>query len=771
MREEILEIIKKSNKPLEALDILYSMKDSKNNSAKELKELIDELNLMCEEGVLRTTKKQKYLVNELITGRVDLHSKGNAHIIMDNGEEIFIPKDEMKDACNNDIVSIEITDKEKHMGRILKVLKRSIGKEVGEVINDNGRLYVQPLDESLNYEVVIEDTDINLVDGLLVHLEYVKELSKGKVLARIDRVMGHKNALVNPGQEPTEIAAEIARIACEYDLALLFPPEVLEEAKKFPKSLSEEMISEGLEDGRVDFRNELVYTIDGKDTKDIDDAISVKILPNGNYELAVHIADVSHYVKPGSAIWKEAERRGNSNYLGNKVIPMLPVELSNGICSLNPNEDRFTTSCIMEIDHSGKVVNKKVCKGIIKSKKKMNYDAVQALIDKDMNSEELDGYNTLEYTLKEGETLDDVAYANGMTTEELIKYNPDFNSECKVVNVPCSKIIENAHRLSKVIDGMKQRRGEIKFVSDETKIKQDEKTDEPYEILPRDQRPAERLIENFMVAANESVAEFLEEYDMATYRIHDVPLAKKMDEYLHLLQTLGINYTGKINTENITSMDCQRLLDFLKDEELFKILNKRLLRCMPKAIYSTENRGHFGIASLKYTHFTSPIRRFDDLLNHTSIGYILKQEKLENKFINSWKSYLTTICEHISECERNSEDCEYAVDDMLKACYMLSHIGEVFEATVDSLMQGYFFVQTDNYIDGRVNIIEKENAEDLEEEDKYINLNGYYNYNDKDMAYTRKDRVVLRYGDRVLVRCVDSDPIAREVDFALIRKI
>jgi ribonuclease R len=211
--------------------------------------------------------------------------------------------------------------------------------------------------------------------------------------------LGHKNALLNPGQEPTEVSGEIAKIACEFDISLLFPPEVLEEAKKFPKSLSEEMIKDGLDNGRVDFRNELVYTIDGKDTKDIDDAISVKILPNGNYELAVHIADVSHYVKPGSAIWKEAERRGNSNYLGNKVIPMLPVELSNGICSLNPNEDRFTTSCIMEIDHSGKVVNKKVCKGIIKSKKKMNYDAVQALMDKDYDSEEL--FATNEYTLKD----------------------------------------------------------------------------------------------------------------------------------------------------------------------------------------------------------------------------------------------------------------------------------------------------------------------------------------------------------------------------------
>ncbi len=810
MRDKIYDIIKNANRGLNVLDIVKEL--TSNYEAEDIKKATTVIDDLCRDGRIRSTSGNTYVINEMITGYIDEHERGNAHVILSDGDDIFISRDNMNGAHDKDLVIVNKVfknGKETEDYKVHRILKRNLGSNVAEVINKDGKLIVLPVTSDLPYDVVIEDTDINLVDGLLVHLDYVGELSKNKVLARIDRVMGHKNALLNPGQEPTEVSGEIAKIACEFDISLLFPPEVLEEAKKFPKSLSEEMIQDGLDNGRVDFRNDLVYTIDGKDTKDIDDAISVKILPNGNYELAVHIADVSHYVKPGSAIWKEAEKRGNSNYLGNKVIPMLPVELSNGICSLNPNEDRFTTSCIMEIDHSGKVVNKKVCKGIIKSKKKMNYDAVQALIDKDYNSDELfdlytlkDGetlkdvaikyrvteeellelnpnntkelkvpsYKTLVYTLRDGETLSDVAASNGMTVDELLEYNPDFNIKNKVVNVPCSKIIENAHRLSKVIDAMKQRRGEIRFVSDETKIKQDD-IDVPYEVVPRDQRPSERLIENFMVAANESVAEFLEEYNLATYRIHDVPLQKKMDEYLHLLETLGIHYNGKINTENISSADCQRLLEFLEDEKLFKVLNKRLLRCMPKAVYSTENRGHFGIASPKYTHFTSPIRRFDDLLNHTSIGYILNNEIVEDKFIKSWRSYLTTICEHISECERNSEKCEYAVDDMLKAWYMTSHIGEEFEATVDSLMQGYFFVQTDNYIDGRVDVIEKQNAEELTEDNRYFGINGYYDYNDQIMAYTRNGRVDLRYGDRVLVRCIDSDPYAREIDFALIRKL
>ena len=761
MREKIIDIITNENRGLNPIEIMDKIK--KNNTVDDLRSLIHELDLLCRDGILRCTSGNNYIINDLITGIVDEHEKGNAHILVEGQEDIFISKNNMKGAHNKDVVLVDLIDKTKREGKITRILKRSLGSNVGEVINDNGVLKVVPVTSNLPYEVVIEENNLNLVDGLYVHLEYIDDLGHDRVLARIDKILGHKNALLNNAGEPTEVSGEIAKIACEYEIPLEFREETLEEAKKMPKSLSKELIEDELSKGRVDFRNELIYTIDGKDTKDIDDAISVKILPNGNYELGVHIADVSYYVKPGMSLWKEAEERGNSNYLGNKVIPMLPVELSNGICSLNPNEDRFTTSCIMEIDHAGKVVNKKVCKGIIRSKKKMNYDAVQALIDKDFDSPELEGYNTLVYNLKDGETLADVAFNNGISVSELLEYNKDINTKTKEVNVPCSKIIENAYKLSKEISAMKKRRGELSFVSDETKIYQDD-NDVPYDIKARDARPAERLIEDFMVAANESVAEFLTEHKLATYRIHGTPLEKKMEEYLKFLELIGIHYPLKINVENISPMDIQHLLDYIKDEKMYKMLNKKLLRSMQKAVYSTENIGHFGIASPMYTHFTSPIRRMDDLLNHTSIGYILNNEHLEGKFINSWTAYLSTICEHISECERNSEKCEYAVDDMLKAYYMQDHIGDEFEATVDTLLSGSFFVQTDNYIDGRCDIIERG-------ENNYVGINSYYDYNENIMAYTRNNRVDLRYGDRVLVRCTASDPESREIDFALLRKI
>ena len=294
--------------------------------------------------------------------------------------------------------------------------------------------------------------------------------------------------------------------------------------------------------------------------------------------------------------------------------------------------------------------------------------------------------------------------------------------------------------------------------------------DEPVDIKARVQRPSERIIEDFMVAANEQIAEFLDEYGIATFRIHAQPLEKKLEEYMQFLETLGIHYPGNLNLENITSKDCQQILEYLKDEKMFRVLNRKMLRTMQKAAYSTENIGHFGLASPCYTHFTSPIRRFDDTMNHQSLTQILKHKKLEDKFIESWSAYLTTICSYVSERERNSEKCEYAVDDMLKASYMEKHIGEEFDATVDSCMNGAFFVQTDNYIDGRVDVMQKGEPEEGVEPE-YVGIPAYYDYSEKLNGYTRNGRVDLRYGDRVRVRCVAADRDKREVDFALVRKI
>lgn len=770
LEQKVIRILKKENVKMNPLDIMRKL--NPKFTSDELNQVVDTLYKLEKDGIIRSSSGNTYLMNDLIVGIVDMHEKGNAHIIADGVPDIFIQKNMMKGAYDKDTVLVTYTDKERNEGKIVKVIKRSLGKSIAEIVNQDGELTIKIYgEEDLPYRIEVQETDLNLVDGDLVHLEYIRDLNGKTILAKIDRVIGHKNALLNEGQEPTEISGEIAKIAAEFDLRLFFPDEVKKEAEEMPKELSLEMICKGLEEGREDFRGDIIFTIDGKDTKDIDDAVSVKILPNGNYELGVHIADVTHYVRPGSALWKEAEIRGNSNYLGNKVIPMLPVELSNGICSLNPNEDRFTISCIMEVDHSGKVISRHVTKGIICSKKKMNYDAVQDIID-DKETEDTVGYDTLEYTVKAHETLDNVAFQNGITLEELLEANPGLdtkNVSGKTINVPARQIIKNMFDLSKKLTAEKGRRGELKFMSDEVKVVQDE-MDEVVDIKARDQRPSERLIEDFMVAANEQIAEFLDEYHLATFRIHAQPLEKKVEEYMQFLESLGIHYPGKINKENITPKDCQQILEYLKDKKMFKALNKKMLRTMQKAVYSTENIGHFGIASPCYTHFTSPIRRFDDTMNHQSLTQILKHRKLEDKFIESWGAYLTTLCNYVSERERNSEKCEYAVDDMLKASYMEKHIGEEFDATVDSCMQGAFFVQTDNYIDGRVDVMQKGEFEEGEEP-QYVGIPAYYNYNEKLMGYTRNGRVDLRYGDKVRVRCIAADREKREIDFALVRKI
>ena len=433
MRDDILRIIDENNKKLNPKEIMDLIKE--DSTVDDLRDLIHELDLLCRDGILRCASGNTYIKNDLITGVLDVHEKGNAHLLLKDGDDVFIPRDQMRGAMNKDLVAIEMTNKDRNEGRVVRILKRSLGKSVGEVVNDNGHVYIKILDE-LPFDVVVdEDKNINLVDGLLVHLDYVRDLGKRKVLAKIDYVIGHKNAA---GKD-----TEIALIASEFGRRLDFPEEVLEEAKKIRVNLTPKEVSDAIKDGRIDLRGETIVTIDGKDTKDIDDAINTIVLKDGNYQETTAIADVSDQVKYGSAIWNYAEMKGNSDYLGNKVGPMLPIELSNGICSLNPNEDRFAVAVQYELDHSGKIINPDVFLSVIKSKQKMNYDAVQDIIE-DKETEDTKDYVTLKFTVKNQETIDDIAFKYAITKEELLKYNKesDFKSG-KEVNIPTRKIIKN----------------------------------------------------------------------------------------------------------------------------------------------------------------------------------------------------------------------------------------------------------------------------------------------------------------------------------------
>ena len=779
MREKILKIINENNRKLNPKEIMDMIKE--NSTVDELRELIHELDLLCRDGILRCASGNTYIKNDLLIGTVDLHEKGNAHIILKDQDDIFIPKDQMKGAMDKDTVAIEITNKNKNEGRIVKILKRSLGTGVGEAINDNGHIYIKLLSE-LPYEVVIdEDENINLVDGLLVHLNYVKDLGKRKVLAKIDYVIGHKNAA---GKD-----TQIALIASEFGRRLDFPEEVLEEAKKFKVSLSPEEVEEALKDGRIDLRGETITTIDGKDTKDIDDAVNTIFLPNGNYQETVSIADVSNYVKMGSAIWKYAEFKGNSDYLGNKVGPMLPIELSNGICSLNPNEDRFSVTVQYELDHSGNVINPNVFLSVIRSKQKMNYDAVQDIID-GKYTEDTENYVTLKYTVKPNETIHDIAFKYGITTNDLLEYNKEEDfKEGKEVNIPTRNVVLNYYVTSKIMAAALKRRGKLDFDGREVKHIFDE-NDNVIDIKPRVQRPAEQLIENKMIYANEAFAAFMVDKlskissNMIpfVFRTHGNPNPKKIEEFINMLSIYGINLPFNIDPENVSSKQIAEILDFLRDKSNYTAFSNKLLRCMQKARYTVENYGHFGVGSKLYCHYTSPIRRMADLLVHTLFKVFIVEKNHDTNTLRFWGNYLNDMCEKISMCEQDAEKCEYAVDDYLNATYMENKLGYLYEATVDGLLPSGFFASTDNFVEGRVDyFLNEEDAKNImtmndpEEIYKYVEENkkvfsGFYDYNEKMFGYSRNGRMYLRYGDRVLLCCTGAYPERREIDFTLVKK-
>ena len=720
--------------------------------------------------------------NQLITGVLDVHSTGSAHLLVKDGDDIFIKGSNLKGALDKDTVSVLLTDEKNNEGKVVKIVKRSLGRSLGEVINDNGKISVKVLDEDLPYKLVIDYGDINLVEGMIVHLDYIRDLDKNRVLACVDKVITHKNA---PGRE-----SQIAVIASEFGRSSYMPETVKEEAKSIKTTLSKEEVDESIKNGRVDLRGETITTIDGKDTKDIDDATNTIMLPNGNYLETVAIADVSHYVKMGSEIWKYAEEKGNSDYWGNKVAPMLPVELSNGICSLNPNEDRFSVVVQYELDHAGNRLNSNVFLAVIKSKKKMNYDAVQDIIE-NKDTEDTKDYITLKYTVKSGETIDDVAFKYALTASDLLEYNKleDFK-EGNEVNIPTRQVVKLSYKTSKIMGAALKRRGKTDFDGREAKYYFDE-NDNVIDIKPRVQREAENLIENKMIYANEVFAEFMvsrlskitSDLVPFIFRTHGEPNPKKIEEFLDMLNVYGIDLGMKIEPENVSSKQIEEILDKLRDKSNFSAFSDKLLRCMQKAQYTHENYGHYAIASGCYTHFTSPIRRMCDLIIHTIFKEFIVENKHDSKTLKFWGNYLNTICEKISMCEVDAEKCEYAIDDYNNALYMQDKIGQTFEGVVDGILPSSFFVRADNFVEGKVDFyLTDEDGEELvkltdqneilsyiESHKKY--LTGTFDYNEKLYGYTKNGRMYLRYGDRVLVCCIDSDPDKRQVDFALIRKL
>ena len=643
MEEKILNIINNHNKALTYEEILEKLSDE------EIPYLPEVLSKLIRDLKVRLTNKGKYAKFDDKSQKIGTfvaNRRGFGFVIIDGEDkDYYVSNDNVNGAINGDEVVIKILDEGRHEAAIIRVNQRNLNNLlVGEFYKKDDKNFIKLDDDKLNIIVEIPEEDVKgVVPGHKVVVKVENKIEKSNYYqGKIIRILGHKD---DPG-------VDILSIAARYQINDIFPDGVIEELKNIPDEVSKDELK-----GRRDLTNEVIFTIDGDDTKDIDDAISIKKLDNGNYLLGVHIADVSHYVKEGTALGDEAYLRGTSSYLANTVIPMLPHRLSNGICSLNPNVIRLTISCVMEIDDKGKLVDSEIFESYIKSRKQMTYKNVNKILNENVIP---DGYE-------------------------------EFVSDLRLME-----------ELSKIIRKHKIEKGYLDFDIPEPKIITN-KEGKAIDIQKRIQDTGENLIEDFMIMANETVASTISYMELPfIYRVHGLPDEEKIRSFLSFVNILG--YKVNANLKNITPKTIQNILSQLKDKKEYNILSSMLLRSMQKAVYDSVNIGHFGLASKFYTHFTSPIRRFPDLTVHRLLRTYLFNHNIDNQIIDYYNSTLPEIAKHSSEREMAATQCERDVDDMKMAEYMESHIGEVYKGIISTVTNYGIYVELSNLVEGMIKI-------------------------------------------------------------------
>lgn len=643
MNDLIIDALKHEYKALEVIEIYNLLKLSTSDELNELSNTLDD---MSNNGLIFKTNKDKYILFKncpgVYCGKLQVNKNGFGFVVLPLEDDLYIPAENLNGAIDDDLVICEITKKDpKKEGRIIKVLRRDLHNLVGEICMDGKRIVFIPDDKKLGLHISLDKSTVNnCVDGSKV-LVSLSQNHGNNYDAKVIKVIGHKN---DPGMD-------IKAIAYKYGIYDEFSDEVNRELESIPTEVSDKDLF-----NRRDLTDKVIFTIDGDDTKDIDDAISLEMI-DGNYNLGVHIADVSYYVKENTALGDEAYERGTSSYLADTVIPMIPHKLSNGICSLNEGVIRLTITCDMIINPQGQVIRSEIYPSYIKSKKKMTYKKVNDILMRNIIDPEYKDFS-----------------------ETLIKMN----------------------ELAKLLRKNQVKKGYIDFEIDEPKIVQDE-DGVAIDIIRRTREDGECLIENFMIIANETVAEYISNMDLPfIYRVHDIPSEEKIEEFLSLVKQLGYKLETRITS--ITPLSMQKLLLELKDKPEFSILSSLLLRSMRKAVYAKDNIGHFGLASKNYTHFTSPIRRFPDLTVHRLIRTYLFNNDLSISTINYFNTNLVLVAEHSSEREQASVKAERDVDDMKMAEYMESHIGEEYKGMITSVTNFGFFVELDNLVEGLVHV-------------------------------------------------------------------
>lgn len=699
-KEKLLGFLKENSQPLLAEEIAAMLGVSGEDVA-ELTGLLAE----CEaEGSIIKTKRDRYVSSEkmgYVLGHLSVSEKGFGFLVPDDAEkdDVFIAANDLNGAMHKDRVLIRVVkksaDETRSEGEVVRIIERGYSAIVGRFELSDGFGFVSPDEKRINYDI-------------FVPFKYALNAQTGeKVVVTITKYPeGHRNPegrIVERLGFETEPGIDVLSVIRRFELKDTFDEDTLAEARQMPTTIPEEEIK-----ARRDFRNLTIITIDGDDAKDLDDAVHVEKMENGHIRLGVHIADVTNYVKQNSPLDREAFERGTSVYLEDRVIPMLPVELSNGICSLNPQVDRLTLSVLMEIDENGNVVDHEICEGVIRTTERMTYHNVTAILQEE-DPQLMEQYAHIKEDL------------HLMLTLALILRKKRIN------------------------------RGAIDFDFPEAKAILNEKG-EPVDIQKYEVGVSNRIIEEFMLVCNETVAEHAFWANLPfVYRVHETPSEDKISDFAKFIYNLG--YILKPPYHDIHPKSLQKVVDKIKGTPQDKMISTAMLRSLMKAIYSPYNEGHFALASKYYAHFTSPIRRYPDLCIHRILKKTLHGGFSESEF-EKMQEFVKEAANQSSERERQAEDAEREVFKLKAAEYMMNHIGEEFTGVVSSVTNFGMFIELDNTIEGLVRMA---NLDD-----------DYYIYDEKNYCLVGEHtHHMYTIGDEVKVLVVNADQESRQVDFVL----
>ena len=662
-----------------------------------------ELLALEQNGEIIKTRFDTYGLPEkmgLVAGRFQLTSKGFGFVIPDNkGDrpDVFIPPRALNGAMNNDRVLARIdndTHGKKPEGEILRIIVHANNKVVG-VFHQSGEFaFVTPDDKRIGQDVYVMKRHFNNAkDGQKVVVEITEwPQNNRKAEGKVTEVLGNLG----------DVGLEILSIIKQNDLPLTFPEEVLDASYKVPKTIKKSELN-----GRRDLRDRSVVTVDGEDAKDLDDAVYVEKLNSNEYLLGVYIADVSYYVTENSVLDREARARGTSVYLVDRVLPMLPERLSNGICSLNAGEDRLSMACEMHINGEGKVLNYEIFPAVINVRHRLSYNIVRAMLAGD--------------------------------AELCAKYKDIL------------PMVGKMDELREILHKKRAKRGAVDFDLPEQKVILDEKL-HPIEIVQRIHGNAESIIEEFMLAANETVAQHMfNQHWPFIYRVHDIPAEEKMQDFAKLLANFNIKF--KVHEET-KPKDIQQAVEAIAGTPEERLITTVALRSMKQAVYQTENIGHFGLAAKYYTHFTSPIRRYPDLIVHRLLHRWLQAPKLPANEVEPLGDKLDMIAEHSSIRERAAADAERATVELKKCEYMADHIGEEFDGTISGVTAFGMFVELENGVEGLVHISSL--------------MDDYYDYYEERYALVgTHSGNVYRLGDKVRIEVLQVNISDVSIDFIM----